>query len=288
MHNKILVFAYSQLGYDALNFLINNNENIVGLVSHQDKEGETIWFDDVKKLAHDHNIPVFTPETLKDESVYNALSVLKPDLIFSFYYRLMIPNRYLDLSKGCAFNMHGSLLPKYRGRCPVNWAILHGETETGATLHQMVQKADQGYIVDQEKVLIDENDTAGLVTEKVNLVAINILKRQIDNIKKGTHPRIEQDHSQASYFGGRTPKDGEIDWNKPASDIHNLIRCVAPASQYPPAFGMVNGKTIYCLKSEKAPDIHNTIPGTLIKKEANTLWIACGVGSVLKITNWTK
>ena len=125
----------------------------------------------------------------------------------------MIPEAVLDLPSLGAFNMHGSLLPKYRGRAPVNWAVLHGETQIGATLHTMVKQADAGDMIDQEAVSIGPRETAFEVMRKVQQAACVVLERQVKALLAGTAPRIPQDDSQATYFSGRKPEDGRIDWN---------------------------------------------------------------------------
>ena len=247
---KLIVFAYSQLGHDCLKLLLKREENVVSVFTHLDSPSEHIWFDSVAMLAKQHQIPVFTPEKPNTPEIIETIQNLKPDLILSFYYRQMIPQSILDIPSFGALNMHGSCLPYYRGRCPVNWAILHGEKKTGATLHYMVKAADAGDIVDQEEVEITPTDSAGQVMAKVNEAAQIVLTRQIQNLKEGNAPRIPQDHSKASYFGGRGPKDSEINWTQSALQIHNLIRALQPYPQYPPAFSTLDGKALWMMRSE--------------------------------------
>jgi methionyl-tRNA formyltransferase len=164
----------------------------------------------------------------------DRLKRIEPDFIFSFYYRRMLPAELLGSARRGAFNMHGSLLPKYRGRAPVNWAILKGERETGATLHEMTAKPDAGRIVDQQAVPIGPDDTALEVFARVTEAAEAVLRRSIVKLVSGTATLEEQDLSKGSYFGGRKPEDGRIDWRQSAREIHNLVRAVAPP--YPGAF----------------------------------------------------
>ena len=159
---------------------------------------------------------------------------VRPNLIFSFYYRRLIPMPILEQARLGAFNLHGSLLPKYRGRAPVNWAILRGESETGATLHHMVAEPDAGDIVDQERVPIGPEDPVGTVMTRVRDVGVTVLGRQLDHLLQGTAPRRPQDHTRATYFGKRRPEDGRIDWHRPAREIFNLVRAVT--RPYPGAF----------------------------------------------------
>jgi methionyl-tRNA formyltransferase len=159
---------------------------------------------------------------------------LAPDYIFSFYYRALLSDALLACARWGALNMHGSLLPKYRGRACVNWAILHGETETGATLHYMVAKPDAGAMVAQEPVPIGIDDTALIVSEAIAAAAARLLVRTLPALASGPPPARPMNLSKGSYFGARTPDDGRIDPSWPAAQIHALIRAVAPP--FPGAF----------------------------------------------------
>jgi methionyl-tRNA formyltransferase len=277
---RCIVFAYSQLGYDCLRYIIEETSyTIAAVVTHEHNPSEHIWFDSVKDLAVSHRIDVLTPETLKDETIQHKINSYQADAIFSFYYRNMIPEAILNHLPLGAYNMHGSLLPKYRGRCPVNWAIIHGETETGVTLHHMVKAADAGDIVDQEATSIGPEDNAGTVMSRMNALAVRVLKRSLPLIARQTAPRIVQDISQATYFGGRSAKDGEVNWAQPAISIHNLVRALQPSPQYPPAFGVVNGVTRNITESRVVENStgQSHQPGTVINViDAHTLHIACG------------
>lgn len=236
---RILVFAYSDLGHACLKFLLDKKENVVAVFTHDDKPGEEVWFPSVRRLAEDHSVLIRTEGSLADPGAQNFIRGLAPDLLFAFYYRKLLPSNVLCLPRLGAFNMHGSMLPKYRGRAPVNWAVLNGETETGATLHAMTPEPDAGDIIDQESVGIGPDDTASLVQSRVTRAAVRLLARQIEKLKTGTASRIPQDASKATYFGRRRPEDGEISWSWPAARIHNLVRAVT--HPYPGAFGEILG-----------------------------------------------
>ncbi|OGI38361.1 MAG: hypothetical protein A2V91_06615, partial [Candidatus Muproteobacteria bacterium RBG_16_64_10] len=222
----VLVFAYHDVGYVCLEELIRRGARIVALVTHEDDPQEQRWFRSVAELAARHNIPVYKPASVNNEEWLLHARALRPDIIFSFYYRHLIPEAILRLPRLGAFNMHGSLLPKFRGRVPINWAIIKGETQTGVTLHHMVARPDAGDIVDQEAVPIGPTETARELFDKVVAAARQVLARQWENLKLGRAPRIPQDNTQASYFGGRKPEDGRIDWTRSARDIFNLVRAV--------------------------------------------------------------
>jgi methionyl-tRNA formyltransferase len=231
---RILFFGYSEVGYECLSLLLERGDNVVALCTHEDNPHEKIWFKTPAIAAREKGVPVFTPEKLNSPEVLAQLEALRPDLILSVYYRNMISTRVLALARLGAWNMHGSLLPKYRGRAPINWAVLHGEPRIGMSLHRMVKAPDAGAVVDQEGVDIGPRDTAEQAFRKVLPCARRVLARQIDALLAGTAKETPQDEGQATYFGGRRPEDGRIDWSKSSVDIFNLIRAVT--DPYPGAF----------------------------------------------------
>jgi methionyl-tRNA formyltransferase len=276
----ILVFAYHNVGYECLDALMTHGDNVIGVFTHEDNPEEEIWFRSVASLARQHAIPVFTPDSVNTPEWKARIREMSPDIIFSFYYRNMISEEILAVPRLGAFNMHGSLLPKYRGRVPINWAVLHGEKETGVTLHRMVRRADAGDIVDQEVVPIGPEDTAFDVFNKATIASRNVLERCIDAIKAGTAPRTKQDDSQATTFGGRKPEDGRIDWTESAERIYNLIRAVT--HPYPGAFTDVNGKRLFIWEAKPLGRGEGR-PGTVLSTDP--LRVATGSGS-LEITRY--
>jgi methionyl-tRNA formyltransferase len=262
------------VGYICLEYLLQRQAQVVAVFTHQDDPGETHWFRSVPQLAREHGLPTFTPDSLKEpewERVFRE--ELRPDLIFSFYYRRMIPMRLLQPARLGAFNMHGSYLPKYRGRAPVNWAVLNGEDHSGATLHHMVGKPDAGDIVDQERVPIGERDTAAQVMEKIVPASLRVLARQWDHLVQGTAPRTPQDPAEATYFGGRRPADGRIDWHWPTRRIFNLIRAVT--RPYPGAFAdMPDGRRLLVWWGEAGAGAG--LPGQILSEQPLTIATADG------------
>lgn len=231
---RIVFFGYSEVGYECLDLLLARGDNVVALITHLDNPNEKIWFKTPAVAAGARKVPIFTPEKLALPEWSDRIAQMRPDLILSVYYRNMISTKILGLAPLGAFNMHGSLLPKYRGRAPINWAVLHGEPRIGMTLHRMVKAPDAGAIVDQEGVDIGPRDTAEQAFRKVLPCARRVLARQIDALLQGRARETPQDDSQATYFGGRTPEDGWIDWTKTSTEIFNLIRAVT--DPYPGAF----------------------------------------------------
>lgn len=280
--SKAIVFAYHNVGVRCLSVLLAHGVDVLRVVTHTDNPAETIWFDSVAELAARHDIPVITPEDPNDPALVAELASLQPDFLFSFYYRLMLKAPLLALPKQGAWNMHGSLLPRYRGRVPVNWAIIHGERETGATLHQMVEKPDAGGMVAQQAVPILPDDTAFEVFNKVTLAAEMALDDVLPDLLAGRALAKAQDLAAGSYFGGRKAEDGRIDWTQPAAAVHNLIRAVAPP--YPGAFSDTARGRLKVLRSLHPSGGKGPYGGrpTLF---ANTgrLYAECGDGQVLRL-----
>ena len=231
---RILFFGYSEVGFACLDLLLSRGDNVVALITHEDNPHEKIWFQTPAVAARARGIPVFTPDNVNTPEWRERLAALQPDLILSVYYRHMIGTKILGMPRLGAFNLHGSLLPKYRGRAPINWAVLHGEPRIGMTLHRMVKAPDAGAIVDQEGVEIGPRDTAEQAFRKVLPCARTVIARQIDALLAGTAKETSQDESQATYFGGRTPEDGRIVWAQTSTQVFNLIRAVT--DPYPGAF----------------------------------------------------
>jgi methionyl-tRNA formyltransferase len=239
---RSVVFAYQDVGYVCLDVLLDLGAEVAAVFTHDDDPGERIWFRSVRRLAEQHGLPVFTPERLDSGEWVDRLRAWDPDFIFSFYYRRILPTAVLDTARRGAFNLHGSLLPKYRGRCPVNWVLIHGESETGVTLHYMVAKADAGDIVAQRRVPIADDDTAHTLYGKLTTTAAELMRDIYPRLCAGTAPRLAQDRTQASYFGGRKPADGLIDWTQSARRIYDLVRAVT--HPYPGAFTHWRGQPL--------------------------------------------
>lgn len=277
---RAVVFAYHDVGVRCLKALVSARVEIPLVVTVADDPRENRWYASVAEAAADYGLACVAPASAATPELEARLRALAPDFLFSFYYRSLLPAGLLSSARRGALNMHGSLLPKYRGRAPVNWAILKGESETGATLHYMVEKADAGDIVDQLAVPILADDEAREVFAKVTVAAETILVRSLPKLIAGTAERRPQPILPGQYFGRRTPEDGRIDWTRPAREIHDLVRAVAPP--FPGAFTGVGGERW---------DIHRTRlsgrpapqPGAWLFGADGAVLAACGGGGVLEI-----
>ena len=283
---RAVVFAYHDVGVNCLKALLNAGIQIDLVVTHQDDPNENVWFGSVSKLCIEKNIPYITPSANELVDLAPKLQALAPDYIFSFYYRFMIPAQILSCAKIAALNMHGSLLPKYRGRAPVNWAILHGEIETGATLHIMEAKPDAGDIVGQARVSIGPDETATDVFGKVSKAAVSVIEGALPSLLAGVVPRTPNMLDQGSYFGGRKPADGQIHWSQRAIQVHNLIRAVAPP--YPGAFTEYQGQTMIVARTS----LKGPFPASLdlgvcgIQVVDNQVFGICGDRQAVEILEW--
>ena len=276
---RCVVFAYHDTGYAFMEALLALGAPIVALFTHRDDPHEEIWWRSCADLAARNSIPVFAPERV-DADVVAQVSTLRPEIIYSVYYRYLLPDAILNCATIGAFNLHGSMLPKYRGRAPVNWMIVNGEREAGLTLHHMVARADAGDIVAQRSCAIDDSDTALTLYRKLVPLGAEIAREYHPLIVAGRAPRTRQDLSRGSYFGRRRPEDGRIDWRWPARRVFNLVRAVT--HPYPGAFCFAAGKKLFIWEARIASE-DGTIgaPGEIVGDKDGGLEIAAGQGSLI-------
>jgi UDP-4-amino-4-deoxy-L-arabinose formyltransferase / UDP-glucuronic acid dehydrogenase (UDP-4-keto-hexauronic acid decarboxylating) len=274
---KTIVLAYHNIGCIGIEALLQNGFDIAAVFTYRDDPKENVWFASVAEFAASLDIPVFAPDNINHPIWVQRIREMAPDILFSFYYRDIIRQPILDIPpKGC-LNLHGSLLPAYRGRCPINWVLINGEKETGVTLHYMTPRPDDGDIVAQKKIFISDDDTAKTLHEKASNATADLLVEILPKIKSNTAPRIPQNHSAASYYGGRRPEDGEIVWTKTAAEVRNLVRALT--RPYPGAFSYLRDrKCLFWSVKETSHKEADKAPGTILS--VDPLVIACGKGAV--------
>ena len=271
---RAVVFAYHNVGARCLRVLRAHGVDVPLVVTHADDPGEECWFERVSDVAEDLGLAWIAHDDPNAPDIVARIAALAPDFLFSFYYRRMLGLAVLALPRSGALNLHGSLLPRYRGRAPVNWAVLNGETETGATLHVMTARADAGDVVDQEAVPIGPDDTAGEVQARVCDAAVRVLERQLDALASARAPRRPQDASRATTFGRRRPEDGAFEWSRPAAEIHNLVRAVS--HPYPGAFAPHAGRTLYVWRTRNGGWSANGAQPGEMRVIDDCLYVACG------------
>jgi UDP-4-amino-4-deoxy-L-arabinose formyltransferase/UDP-glucuronic acid dehydrogenase (UDP-4-keto-hexauronic acid decarboxylating) len=275
-----VVFAYHDVGCRGIRVLKRLGIDIAAVYTHDDDPEENVWFGSVRKTCAELGVPFRAGVDMKDPAEHAKLRAQAPRAIFSFYYRDLLPEAVLSAASVAAVNLHGSFLPRYRGRAPVNWQILHGEREGGVTLHHMVKKADAGDIVDQEPFPIGEDDTPTDVFPRLLSAAERVLERSAAAVVEGTAPRWKQLESKATTYGRRRPEDGKIDWRQSAEDVRNLVRAVT--KPYPGAFTFAGGEKVLVWWAEHAESAGSLRPGT-IRKDAHGVAVACGDRRLLRL-----
>ena len=274
---KTVVLAYSNMGCSGIEALLRHGFEIAAIFTHKDDPREHIWFRSVAELGAARGIPVYAPDDINHPIWVARIKELRPDVLFSFYYRHMVKAPILEIPPAGCLNLHGSLLPKYRGRCPVNWVLIHGEKETGVTLHYMTPRPDDGDIVAQRRIAISDDDTAATLMAKSVEEAGRLLDEALPLIKKGKTPRKPQDHADSSYFGGRRPEDGEVDWTRPAREVRNLVRAVT--RPYPGAFSYIgDSRFLFWSVAETEAPPAGSAPGLVVSTAP--MVVACGKGAL--------
>jgi UDP-4-amino-4-deoxy-L-arabinose formyltransferase/UDP-glucuronic acid dehydrogenase (UDP-4-keto-hexauronic acid decarboxylating) len=277
MSLKAVVFAYHDIGCVGIQSLLDAGYEISAVFTHADDPKEKTFFASVAQLCARHDIPVQAPEDVNHPLWIERVGKLAPDFIFSFYYRHLLSDTLLAQAKNGGFNLHGSLLPRYRGRAPANWVLVNGETETGVTLHKMVKRADAGDILAQQRVSIDISDDALSLHGKLRQAAAELLSETLPVLGRGQLNGTVQDESLASYFGRRTPADGRVDWHLPATTLHNLVRAVT--QPYPGAFYLAGEHKLVVWSAKVQSGNEGLAPGTVIS--CDPLRVACGEGSLI-------
>ncbi|MEO3991842.1 bifunctional UDP-4-amino-4-deoxy-L-arabinose formyltransferase/UDP-glucuronic acid oxidase ArnA [Pseudocitrobacter cyperus] len=281
---KAVVFAYHDMGCTGVQALLDAGYDIAAIFTHPDSAQENHFFGSVARLAAEQGIAVYAPDDVNHPLWVDRIRTIAPEVIFSFYYRHLLSDAILNLAPQGAFNLHGSLLPKYRGRAPLNWVLVNGETETGVTLHRMVKRADAGDIVAQQRVTIAENDSALSLHRKLCAASQTLLGDALAQIRNRQTREYPQDERQATYVGRRTPEDGRLEWEKPASTLHNLIRAVS--DPWPGAFSFVGQNKFIVWKSRVHRESAEAKPGTVLS--VSPLRVACGEGVLEILTGQTE
>ncbi|EJM59014.1 methionyl-tRNA formyltransferase [Pseudomonas sp. GM50] len=277
MSAKAVVFAYHDIGCAGIETLLNSGYEIAAVFTHPDDPKENAFYGSVAQLCARKGIPVHAPEDANHPLWIERISKLNPDYLFSFYYRNLLSEPLLATASKGAFNLHGSLLPRYRGRAPANWVLVNGETETGVTLHRMVKRADAGAIIAQQRVAIERTDTALTLHGKLRLAATDLLRDTLPALLQGKVSETPQDESKATVFGRRTPADGKLLWNKPAEELFNLVRAVT--QPYPGAFCAVGEHKLIVWSADIVKGNEGQAPGRVIS--VDPLRIACGEDSLV-------
>lgn len=275
---RVVFFGYHTIGARGLAVLLKQGMDVAAVVTHADAPGEPVWFESVADLARAHSLPVYLPASPNAPEMRALFASLGADLFVSVFYRRLLGRELLALPRVAAVNLHGSLLPKYRGRTPLNWAIVNGERETGVTLHHMSAEADAGDIVAQRAVPIGPDDTALVVYGRLVEAAEGLLAEMLPLLLAGRAPRRPQDHGAATVYGRRRPEDGRFDWRWPAARIHNLVRAVT--HPYPGAFAAWRGGRLFVWETRLGEGAGG-MPGRIVAARDEGVLVEAGAGRLL-------
>ncbi len=257
----------------SLEKLYKSKHKIIALVTVPDKEkgrGQKISTSPVKEFGIKDNLPVLQPEKLKDETVIQQLKDFNADLFVVVAFRIL-PKEIFTIPPKGSFNLHASLLPKYRGAAPIQWALIKGETETGVTTFALEEKVDTGNIYIQEKVKIDDEDNFGTLHDKLSILGSDVVLKTVDMIESENYKLKHQDNSLATPAPKIIPETGKIDWTKPAKEIQSLIKGLSPT---PCAYFFHTDRKIKIYKT-RLIEKENPVPGKIIASKKN-LFIECG------------
>lgn len=273
---RIVFMGTPDIAAESLQAVIAAGHDVCGVFTREDKpvgRKQILTAPPVKQVALAHGIPVFQPKTLRDGSADDILRELAPELIIVVAYGRILPLSVLELPRYGCINLHVSLLPKYRGSAPVQWAVINGDTQTGVTIMQLDEGVDTGDILRVEPVEIGENETAGELFERISALGAKTLCETVEAIGKGEVKPVPQDHSQASHAPQLTKEMGYFDFSEDARILHNRIRGLNP---WPVASFVCGEKRVKVLRSTLRDE--NGIPGSILSLKP--LVVACKTGAL--------
>lgn len=278
---KVVFMGTPSFAVPVLKNLINET-NVILIVSQPDREKDrkgNLLPTPTKKIALENNIPIFQPEKIKTS--YDLITSLNPDIIITCAYGQILPEAILTYPKYGCINVHGSLLPKYRGGAPIHHSIIAGDKETGITIMYMDQKMDSGDIIAQEKLPILSSDNLDSLYEKMSLLGANLLIKTLPSIIAGTNSRQKQNESEVTFGYNITKEEEKIDFSKKSQDIHNQIRGL---SSIPGAYCYLDDKRLKVYQSELTTEKSSSIPGSIVKIDKTSIYVSTG-DYLLKLTN---
>jgi len=267
---KIIFFGTPDFALPSLDFLNKSKHEIVAVVTAPDKErgrGRKVSYTPIKEYAIENNLKCLQPEKMKDESFIESLQELEADLFVIVAFRIL-PRSVFTIPKHGSFNLHGSLLPKYRGAAPIHWAIMNGDKKTGVTTFFLEDKVDTGNMISQSEMEIEEEDNLGTVHDKMSLLGADLVLETVNEIDSGNVELQKQNNDLASPAPKISKELGKIDWDKPAEKIHNLVRGLSP---FPSAYFIHNAKKYKIFKSRIISDLRLN-PGEL-KETKNEVFV---------------
>ena len=279
---KIAFMGTPDFAVPCLERLISSKHEIVGVFCQPDKpKGRTqeLSMPPTKEIALKNDIPVFQPRTLKNGAGVEILKEITPDLVIVVAYGKILPEDFLCFPKYGCINIHGSLLPKYRGASPIQWAVLNGDSEAGVTSMQMDAGLDTGDMLLTGKVPVGENETSLELFDKLSAIGADVMEETIEKLEKGELKPIKQDESEATYVGMLSKEMSNVDFTLPASQVHNKIRGLY---SWPGASTVLSGKILKLHKSRLCDKKGNNIPGSVVES-GDRLVVCCGDNNCVEL-----
>ena len=277
---KAVFMGTPEFAVPTLQALIDHHE-VLAVVTQPDKQrgrGKKMQFPPVKEKAVEYDIPVYQPQRARDEEFIEELKNLNPDVIVVVAYGQILPESILNIPKYGCINVHGSLLPKYRGAAPIQWAVLDGEEKTGITTMYMEKGLDTGDMIDKAEVVLDKKETAGSLHDKLMVLGANLLLETLKKLEDGTAVREKQNDEESCYAKMLSKDMGQIDFTKSAREIECLIRGMNP---WPSAYTFLNGKTLKVWKCKVSTEKTDAVPGTIFLADKEGIHTACGEGVLI-------
>ncbi len=280
---NIVFMGTPDFAVPSLNHLIDAGHTVTAVFTQPDKpknRGMKLLPTPVKVVASAHEIPVYQPATLKTDEAFDILLELHPDLIVVAAYGKLLPKRILELPALGCINVHSSLLPRYRGAAPINWAILNGDEETGVTIMHMAEGLDTGDIISQRATPIDPNETVEQLHDRLAEIGAGLLVETVNALQNGTASRFTQDDSLSCYAPMLSRELSPIDFRHSARQIHNQVRGLIP---WPATTAEICGETFKIFSVEETGMHSDEAPGTVLGADKKGINIVCGDGQVLRI-----
>ncbi|MEN2775957.1 methionyl-tRNA formyltransferase [Acetivibrio clariflavus] len=278
---RIVFMGTPEFAIPSLDMLLKEGYDVVAVVTQPDKpkgRGNKMSPPPVKEYAIEHGIEVLQPEKVKTEEFVEKIKEINPDLLVTAAYGKILPKSVLDIPKYGCINVHGSLLPRYRGAAPIQWSIINGEKVTGITTMYTDVGMDTGDMLVKAEIQITEDMTAGELHDKLAVLGAEVLKETLLRLKNGTLERIPQNDEEATYAPMMTKEIGCIDWSKSSREIHNLVRGTNP---WPGAYTFLSGKKMKIwMTSVVSDDKHDSKAGTILKVSKDGIVVACGSGKL--------
>ncbi|MDF2820774.1 MAG: methionyl-tRNA formyltransferase [Clostridiales bacterium] len=273
---KVVFMGTPDFAVPTLVELVNAGHDVVAVITQPDKpkgRGNLMQFPPVKEKALEYNIPIYQPTKVRAPEFVDFLTQIAPDIIVVAAFGQILSKSIIDLPKYGCINVHASLLPRYRGAAPIQWAVINGEEVAGVTIMHMDVGIDTGDMISKASVTVDKDDTGGSLQDKLSLIGSKLLIETLPMLENGTSNRTKQCEEDSTYFSMLRKELGNIEWSKSAVEIERLIRGLNP---WPSAYTTIDGKTLKIWKADVIDKDYDAEPGTLVEVEKDLIIVQTG------------